>query len=407
MHIFRMYWQRTLRMSGSIYLWMLIPFVFMAIYQMAFGGGGSIAKTTLAVVDNDSTFVSDFVAGAFTQGELSDLIQVRKVATLEEADDLFADGNASAALVIPAGFADSVLTLGDVTLTLYTNPRHFIGPQIAEGVTGSLVAMGNGLLGLFREPLSIIRRFSEEKKSLDADDVAALAKQFYEVGDAAPNLGAIGGIDVVTREPEKAEDDNRLGDDWNMATIFFPGLLVFGLLSASLGLETRFLHDRLNRVTQRMVMAPIAPWSLVLQQRLYAASFIFLVAVVSALIGGLLWRIEPVGLAVVAPIAVALTLFIVGINGAIFSLSNSLKATSAISSIVMIALVSVGGGFFPAEFIGSSFQSIARLTPTGLANIALTQALTGRTLTVSLPVLFVYCGAFFVVSVLLARRRVA
>jgi ABC-2 type transport system permease protein len=407
MHVFRMYWRRTLRMSGAIYLWMLIPFVFMFIYQAAFGGGGSVVKTTLAVVDEDSTFVSEFVSGAFSQGELADFIQVRNVASLDEAGALFEDGDASAALVIPEGFAEKLVAVEDVTLTLYTNPRHYIGPQIAEGVTGSLVAMGNGLLGVFAEPLRLVKKYNDENPDFDADDVANLARLFFEVGDNAPNIGAIAGIDVVTVEPESTEDDNSLGDDWNMATLFFPGLLVFGLLSVSLGLETRFLQDRLRGVTRRMVVAPLAPWSLVLQQRLYAGSFIFAIAVVSAAIGGLLWQIEPVGLITATWIAVALTLFITGINGIIFSLSNSLRATSAISSIVMIALVSVGGGFFPAEFIGSTFKGIASLTPTGMANIGLTQALTGRALEISLPVLFAYCGAFFVASVLLARRRIA
>lgn len=405
MNVFRMYWQRTLRMSGAIYLWMLIPFVFMFIYQMAFGGSNSVARTTLAVVDQDSTVVSDFVAGAFGQGELADLIEVKRVADMDEVERLFSDGDASAALVIPRGFAEKLFGAEDVTLTLYTNPRHFIGPQIAEGVTGSLLAMGNGLVGIFEEPLQLIKRYSDEKRDLDADDVAALARLFFELGDKAPNLGAIGGIDVVTMESE-SEDSNDLGDDWNMATLFFPGLLVFGLLSTSLGLETRFLQDRLNHVTRRMVMAPLAPWSLVLQQRLYAATFILIIAVVSAAIGGLLWGIEPVGLATVGVIAVALTLFIVGINGTIFSLSNSLKATSAISSIVMIALVSVGGGFFPAEFTSAGFQTVSKMTPTGMANMGLTQTLTGRDLTVSIPVLFAYCSVFFIASIILARRRV-
>jgi len=205
----------------------------------------------------------------------------------------------------------------------------------------------------------------------------------------------------------KKNEENELGDDFNMATLFFPGLLVFGLLSVSLGLETRFMLDRINKVTHRMVTAPLRPWNLVFQQRLFAASFIFAVAVVSSVIGGVTWSIAPTGLATVGLVTVALTLFIVGINGTIFSLSGSLKATSAISSIVMIALVSVGGGFFPAEFMAKSFQAISRLTPTGLANIAITQALTGRALTVSIPLLFAYCAAFFALSVVLARRRIA
>jgi hypothetical protein len=406
MSVFRMYWLRSLRMKGTIYLWMMIPFVFMFIYQAAFGGNGGISKTTIAIVDQDSTFVSEFVAGAFGQGEMSDFVEVKLAADMDEVEEMFADETASAAIVIPENFMEDLLELEDVTLTLYKNPRHFIGPQIAEGVTGTLVAMGNGLVGIFEEPISIINQFIDEDSDVNSDQVAALARMLFEIGDDAPNLGSLGSIEVVMVEPESDEEDNSLGDDWNMATLFFPGLLVFGLLSVSLGLETRFLQDRLDHVTHRMVVAPLPPWSLVLQQRLYAATFIFLVAVVSATLGGVVWSIDPNGLVTVALIVVALTLFIVGINGALFSMSNSMKATSAISSIVMMTLVSVGGGFFPAEFTAGGFRAVSKMTPTGMANIGITQALTGRDVEISIPVLLLYSGAFFVLSVFLARRRV-
>ncbi len=406
MHVFLMYWRRSMRMKGSIYLWMLIPFVFMFIYQATFGGGGGIARTRLAVVDNDSTFVSSFLTGAFEQGELEGFIEVRPAADMDEVEKMFADEEASAALVIPKGFGEKLLKVEDVTLTLYKNPRHFVGPQIAEGVVGALITMGNGLVGVFGEPLKIVQKFIDDDADFSADDAAALATLVYNLGDNAPNIGAMANIDVAIVEPESGDEDDSFGDDFSMATLFFPGLLVFGLLSVSLGLETRFLQDRLDKITHRMVMAPIAPWSLVIQQRLYAASFILIVAVLSAALGGIMWRIEPEGLATVGLIVVALVLFIVGINGSIFSLSNSLKATSAISSIVMIALVSVGGGFFPAEFTSGGFRAVSMMTPTGMANIGITQALTGKALTISIPILYAYCGAFFLVGIFLSRRKV-
>jgi ABC-type multidrug transport system permease subunit len=385
---------------------MAIPFVFMTIYQLAFGGQNTIAKTGLAVVDHDSTFVSEFVARAFTQGELADFVEVKPVANLDDVEALFSAGTASAALVIPEGFGEKVFRREEVTLELYKNPRHFVGPQVAEGITGALLAMGNGLVNTFGAPLDTIQSYNNMGRDFTADDVATIARVVYDVVEGAPNIGAVAAIDVNIVEPA-GENEDDVGDDFSMATLFFPGLLVFGLLSVSLGLETRFLLDRIHKVTHRMVTAPLRPWNLVFQQRLFAASFIFAVAVVSALVGGVTWSIAPTGLATVGLVTVALTLFIVGINGAIFSLSSSLKATSAISSIVMIALVSVGGGFFPAEFMAEGFQAISRMTPTGLANIAITQALTGRAVTVSIPLLFLYCAGFFVVSVFLARRRIA
>ncbi|MDH3196699.1 MAG: ABC transporter permease [Candidatus Krumholzibacteria bacterium] len=401
--LFRMYWQRSLRKPGSILLWMLIPFAFMAIYSLAFGGDGDITpRVGLAVVDRDSSLVSGFLRGAFGQRALSDLIDLKEAADTAEVAELFAREEASAALVIPAGFEDSVLALGDAPLLLLTNPRQSISPQIAEGVVGTLVSMGNGLTGIFAAPIGMIRALTLSD-SVSADEVAATARAFYETGEREQGLAALADIDVSVVEEEQSGDEL---DEFNMAALFFPGLVMFALFTVSLSLETRFLYDRTRKVTHRIVSTPVRPARIVAEQRLYAVSFLLAVAVVSALAGGIVWRIAPVGLATAGVIVTALVLFIAGLNGAIFSLSNSVRATSAISSFVMMALVIVGGGFFPAEFWPEWMQRISRVVPTGIANLGLTRALTGREIGVSLPVLFAYSGVFFVAGIIAGRRRI-
>jgi hypothetical protein len=69
MHLFRMYWQRVLRRPGSVLIWLAVPFVFMAIYTMVFGNDNSgPPKTTMAVVDQDSSLVSKVVKSALQPG---------------------------------------------------------------------------------------------------------------------------------------------------------------------------------------------------------------------------------------------------------------------------------------------------------------------------------------------------
>ena len=133
MHLFRMYWMRTLKKPGAVYLWLLLPFVFMTIYTLTFGGDSKLT-VGVAVMDRDSSFVSNFVRGAFERGPLEGLVEVFPVETLEDVKHLFSREKASAALVIPKGFGESVFLNESTTLTLYKNPRHFIGPQIAEGI---------------------------------------------------------------------------------------------------------------------------------------------------------------------------------------------------------------------------------------------------------------------------------
>jgi ABC-type multidrug transport system permease subunit len=401
MHLFRMYWQRTLRRPGSILLWLALPFVFMAIYTLVFGHDSSgPPKTAMAVVDQDSSTVSRLFTGAFQQGPVGAMITLVDASDMREVEELFRREKASAALVIPPHFGERLLSMeSPQTLLLYQNPRHSIGPQIAEGITRSLVVIVDGLLVQFADPL---RRVAALDRVPTADEVGDLSRSFFTTARSVAGLSALRGIDVAI--VEQPDDDETA--DFNLASMFFPGLIMFGLLSVALHLEHRFLRDRVDHVTRRFVTAPVSPWSVAGQQRLFSASFMYVVGVLAAVLGGLIWHMPPKGLATAHLIVVALVLFISGFNGILFSLSNSVRAVSAISSITMVFLAILGGGFFPAEFTPPAFQAVMKVVPTGAANLALTHCLTGRPPGVSVPALFAVCGAFFLAGTVLGRRRI-
>jgi len=402
MHLFRMYWQRTLRRPGSVVIWLAVPFVFMAIYTLVFGRDHSgPPRTTMAVVDQDSSLVSRLVTGALRQGPIAEMIEVVDARDTTAVEEMFRGEKASAALVIPKGLGERILR-GDTrnTLTLYRNPRHYIGPQIAEGIARCLTVIGDGLLLQFHPVLAHVNTL-KDKPSLD--EIGAISQRVYSTAQQMQGLSALRNIDVSIVEMAK----DKQTSDFNLAALFFPGLVMFGLLSVALNLEHRFLHDRTHQVTRRFVIAPVSPWSIAIQQRLYTASFAFVVGMVAGVLGGLIWRIPPHGLGTATLIIVALALFISGYNGIVFSLSGSTRAVSAISSISMVFLALVGGGFFPIESTPAAFQSVTKLIPTGMVNLGLTHCLTGRPLGISMTVLFLTCGGFFAAGAFACRRRIA
>lgn len=397
MHLFRMYWQRSFRRPGSILIWLALPFVFMTIYTMVFGDDASgPPKVTMAIIDQDSSIVSGLVQGALAQGPIGEMLTLVDARDVGDVDALFESEKASAALVIPRGFGVGLLRMEPQKLMLYTNPRHTIGPQVAEGITRSLAVIANGMLAQFASPL---RRISSLDREPTLDEVGDISRTFFTASRNVGGFSALRNIDVTVVEQEEDE-----ADDFSLAAMFFPGLVMFGLLSVSLHLEHRFLRDRIDHVTRRFVTAPVSPWSVAFQQRLYSASFIYVVGVAAALLGGVIWHIPARGLATANLIVVALVLFVAGFNGVIFSLSGSVRAVSAISSITMVFLAILGGGFFPAEFTPPAFQSVMKLIPTGAANLGLTHCLTGRPPGISIPGLFAYCGAFFVAGTVMGRR---
>lgn len=395
-----MYWQRVLKRPGSVILWLAVPFVFMAIYTVVFGNNNSgPPKTTMAIVDQDSSLVSKLVRSALRQGPIAEMITIVDAVDTTAVKEMFKKEQASAALVIPKGLGSALLKSQPQTLMLYTNPRHYIGPQIAEGIVRSLVVIGDGVLAQLQGPLREINSL-DRKPSLE--EVGKLSQTVYGTAEAMKGLSAIRHIDVTIVEKEKDTKSN----DFNMAALFFPGLVMFGLMAVSLNLEHRFLRDRTNHVTRRFVTAPVSRWSVAVQQRLYTASFAFVVGIVAGTLGGLIWRMPVHGLGTAALLVLALALFVSGFNGIVFSLSASTRAVSAISTISMVFLSILGGGFFPTELTPNAFQAVTGLIPTGMVNLGLTHCLTGRPLGVSLPVVFALCGGFFAAGTLMNRRRV-
>jgi ABC-type multidrug transport system permease subunit len=401
MHLFRMYWQRVMKKPGSALLWMALPFVFMTIYSLVFGGdNGGIPKVGIAIVDQDSSFVSGLVKRALAQGPVGNMMTILDAADTTAVEALFEKETASAAIVVPDGFGGKLLRSEPDTLRLYRNPRHSIGPQIAEGILGSLTTITNELMGQFTAPLQAVRGLSDGDRSPTADEIAAISRQFFEAGQRARGLSVLQKIDVTV------VDESAQEEEFSMAALFFPGLIMFGLLSLSLHIEHRFMLDRTQHVTDRLVTAPVAPWRVAVEQRVFEISFLYIIGVVSLAVGAVIWRIPLKGIATANLIVVALALFITGWNGSLHAMSRSPRAASAMASIAMVFLSILGGGFFPAEFMPPAFQSVIRWIPTGMANLGLTRALTGRELTISLPILFAVSLAFFTLSVLLSRKRI-
>jgi ABC-type multidrug transport system permease subunit len=400
MGLFWMYCRRTLGKPAIVILWGSIPFVFMTIYMLAFGRSGSIAPSVLALVDEDSSFVSSFVKQSFSYEGLSSFVSVKEVASLEDAEALFRNGAASGALLIPKGFGDDLLQMKEIHLTLYSNPRHYYGPQILEGITDALVTIGNGLISQFADPLQAIAGFSKAGTTPNENDVADISRKFFTAGRNMPALASIRNIDVTIAEKKSGETM-----EFNFAALAFPGLIVFSLLFLSLSTEARFLRDKLHKLNNRIITAPRRPALLVLNQRLYSIVFLYVVAVVCAGIGGLVWHIPATGLLTVNIITIGLILFIVGLNATTFGLARSLKGGAGLSSFLMVALLMIGGGMMPVESYPESIQRISHLTPVGLANTGIVEALTGRAVSISIPGLLLYGAAFLVLSIVIGRKR--
>ena len=132
----------------ALLLWMGIPLLIGALITLAFGGDGVKPKAKLLIVDEDGSLVSDLFANLLGRDEI-EVLETERVARAD-ADKRIAEGDASALLIIPAGFGDALLRDDPSVLTMRTNPAQTILPGIAVEIVNTVVELvfyGQRVLG--------------------------------------------------------------------------------------------------------------------------------------------------------------------------------------------------------------------------------------------------------------------
>ncbi|GMR17386.1 MAG: hypothetical protein BMS9Abin32_478 [Gammaproteobacteria bacterium] len=79
----------------AIVLWLSVPLLIGGLITALMGGGGPQPVAALLLVDQDESVLSGLVAGAYSSGQLGELITVEKV-SLEEGTERIDAGEARA-----------------------------------------------------------------------------------------------------------------------------------------------------------------------------------------------------------------------------------------------------------------------------------------------------------------------
>ena len=141
--------------------WIGIPLLIGLVMVALFGRGEPKPQGLLLIADQDDTFVSAFLARAYTQGKLGEMITVSNV-KLEEGRKRIGAGDGSALLIIPKGFTDALLRNEPIKLELVTNPSQAILPGMIEEVTAILI---DGAWYLHQFVGDDLRRFADMQGS--------------------------------------------------------------------------------------------------------------------------------------------------------------------------------------------------------------------------------------------------
>ena len=346
-------------------VWLAIPLMIGGLITSMMASGVQ-PHGVLLLVDEDETFLSELIVGAYSAGELGELISVEKTAYAEGIARVN-DGDASGLLVIPEGFAAAFLESTPVTLQLRTNPAQTILPGIIRDVTEILLDAGFYAHELFGDEIATITSMTSDPS--DAEIAAVAVAIRGRIDSVAPRLlPPLIEIEIV--EPPAEEPAPPL------ALLFMPGIILMAVVISANGLALDFWHEREQGTLRRLVCTPAQIASFVVGKALASAAVIGVVAGITLVLGfayhGIAWSELPSALLWLVVSGMAL---FTGFS-ALQMLFSTRNAASVFSMVLVFPLLMAGGSFFPLAIMPDWMATIGRASPNGAIAERLTREIT-------------------------------
>jgi ABC-2 type transport system permease protein len=388
--------RRLLRDPIGLVTWIGIPLLIGLVMVALFGRGEPKPQGLLLIADQDDTFVSSFLARAYTQGKLGEMITVNNV-KLAEGRQRIGAGDGSALLIIPKGFTDALLRNEPIKLELVTNPSQAILPEMLREVTEVLI---DGAWYLHQFVGDDLRRFSDMQGSPPDALIGEFSIKIRRLIDSFRRYVDPPAIEVASEVVAQGS-----GNQVNVAQLMFPSMIYMSVLFLAFGYSGDVWKEKMQGTLRRFAMSPGSSTHF-LAGKLVAVGVVYAVLAVVALLTASLLLGMPVrnaGLVVLWIPATGGGLYLMMVI--LSTLASTQRAGSVLTNFAVMLLGLMGGTFFPFEMMPGFLSRIGRLTPNGWALLRLKEMLGGQAGAASTTAAFAATAVVGSLLFVLASRR--
>ncbi len=371
-------------------------------------GAPAISRIPVAVVDEDGGRFAAALTDLLASDDLSDLLAPQAAADAAAARARVADGDAAAAVIIPAGFSDSFLpdaatgTMpAAVAVQVIGDPGSPIGAGIVRSIVEEFAARAGAGVGAVQIALTDLATSGAVTPAELPAVGQVMGEQLFSGDGASAATSSLIRINTESATPGG-------GADFNPLAYFAPAMaLLFLMYAVTLGART-LLAERREGTLARMLAAPVTP-SQVLSGKvagIFLGGFIQLSALI--ILTTLMYRLNwgnPLG---VALLVVAAALAATGWGLLIASAATNAGQIGSLGMALTLIFGILGGSFVPMQGASPVLDWLSRITPNrwaldGFAGLAEGGGLAA----VAAPVAALLSMAviLFAVAALLFRRR--
>lgn len=382
---------RYARDPAAIAMWLGIPLVVGSLLVLALGGSKGPAPTVnLLVVDQDDSFGSRLLLGMLNQQPTDTPLRMEQVDEATGRERLDA-GEASALLVIPAGFAEAVLREEPTRLQLVTNPAQRIAPGIVEELLELLqeaVFYAHRLIG--PEIREIVEAANEDTEDVSSQTIARWSVSIYQTTRRFEQYLSPPVIELETATPPP-DDPTDTAPKASPPTVpvsfyFLPGMLLMGLLFAAQGLTDDVWKERESGTLRRVLSTPLGIARFLVGKATACSLILAGLASIVLLVGFWYFQLPYQRFPLALLWSTGAGIMLLGLMLPLQVFASSHRGASVLSFLVIFPLMMLGGSMFPLEAMPGWLAAIGKFTPNGWAGLQLKAILLGQHGPLSLPV---------------------
>ena len=369
--------------------------------------GPAIGRIPVLVVDQDGGQIAAALTDLLNSTELSDLVAPEALADADAARDRVADGQATAAIIIPPGFSDSFMpdmTTGDmpaaVAVQVVADPGAPIGAAVVRGIVEEFAARVDTSVAGVRVGLTQLATSGAVAPS----ELAAIGRQLGEqaFGDTTPAAAS----SLIRIERQNATTSG--GDDFNPLAYFAPSMaLLFLMYAVTLGART-LLAERREGTLARVLAAPVSAGQVLGGKvgGIFLGGFLQLGTLI--LLTTLLFQLNWGNPLIVLLLVVAAALAATGWGLLIASLAANAGQIGSLGMALTLLFGILGGSFVPLDDAWPALDWLSRITPNRWALDGFTALAAGEPAAAvfnPIAALLLMAVVLFAVAALVFRRR--
>lgn len=399
------------RDRAALIFMLLAPFLLtlgMGLVTGRFSGDNSsgISDIPVVIVNQDDGQLSKALVDLFYSEDLANLVEPSLGTSPEAARQMVDDDEVATAIIIPAGFTDSIIPPTEMGMTIY------VGPKLIEMYANPSRPTSAGIIK------SIVDEFMSRVDESTVSGQTAI-QQLLTSGRVPPEQAQVAGTELNQRLTNSQQDEplaiklNTTTADgeeikFDVLAYLAPGMaLMFLMFTVSYGGRS-ILAEKSQGTLPRLLVSPTNATQ-ILGGKVFGI-FLTGVAQMLILIGGtsLMFQLKWGDALGVVVLVFAAVFGATGWGMLITALARTPAQVGSVGSATMLIFGILGGSFIQLDNMPATVQTLSRITPNSWALDGFTTLALGGTLAnLSTPItaLLTMGGVLFVISVLLFGKK--